>query len=300
MKTDRRLVEALDDLLVRAFAEDGEDVTTLAVFGPKARVEADMVCRDAAVVAGVAFLPRVFAFLHPPARVELRVEDGTKVASGTVLAHVEGPAISVLAAERTALNLVQRLTGVATATRAYVDALEGSGTRLLDTRKTTPGLRALEKYAVRCGGGTNHRMGLSDAFLVKDNHADGCGSLWDATRRAADFRAMNRSLRRCLLEAEARTRDEVHQALEAGAERVLLDNMTVAAMREAVRDVKLWNEATGAAVTTEASGGMTIEKARKAARAGVDYVSVGAITHSVRAADIALDVKVAAARRGRR
>ena len=117
MKIDRRLVEALDDLLVRAFAEDGEDVTTLAVFGPKARVEADMVCRDAAVVAGVAFLPRVFAFLHPPARVELRVEDGTKVAPGTVLARVEGPAISVLAAERTALNLVQRLTGVATATQ---------------------------------------------------------------------------------------------------------------------------------------------------------------------------------------
>ena len=190
--------------------------------------------------------------------------------------------------------------GVATATRAWVEALEGSGTRLLDTRKTTPGLRALEKYAVRCGGGTNHRMGLSDAFLVKDNHADGCGSLWDATRRAADFRAMNRSLKRCLLEAEARTRDEVHQALEAGAERVLLDNMTVVAMREAIRDVKLWNEATGAGVTTEASGGMTIEKARKAARAGVDYVSVGAITHSVRAADVALDVKVAAARRGRR
>ena len=299
MKTDRRLVEALDDLLVRAFAEDGEDVTTLAVFGPKARVSGEMVCREAAVVAGVAFLPRVFAFLHPPARDELLVEDGTRVAAGTVLARIDGPAVTVLAAERTALNLVQRLTGVATATREYVDALAGTKARLLDTRKTTPGMRALQKYAVRCGGGTNHRMGLSDAFLVKDNHADGCGSLWDATRRAADFRAMNRSLRRCLLEAEARTRDEVHQALEAGAERVLLDNMSVAETKRAVADVALWNEATGASVTTEASGGMTVEKARKAALAGVDFVSVGAITHSARSVDVALDVKVAPARRGR-
>ncbi len=298
MKTDRRLVEALDDLLARAFAEDGEDITTLAVFGPRSRVVGDMVCRERAVVAGVAFLPRVFGFLHPQASVELLVADGDAVAAGTVLARVEGPAVTVLAAERTALNLVQRLTGVATATRAYVDALSGTKARLLDTRKTTPGLRALEKYAVRCGGGTNHRMGLSDAFLVKDNHADGCGSLWDATRRAADFRAMNRSLKRCLLEAEARTRDEVHQALEAGAERILLDNMSIAEMKSAVADVALWNEATGASVTTEASGGMTVEKARKAARAGVDFVSVGAITHSVRAVDVALDVRVAAARRG--
>ena len=300
MRADRRLVENLDDLLARAFAEDGEDITTLAVFGPSARVAGDMVCREPAVAAGVAFLPRVFAFMHPPSRVEVLVEDGTPVAAGTVLARVEGPAISVLAAERTALNLVQRLTGVATATRAYVDALAGTSTRLLDTRKTTPGLRALEKYAVRCGGGTNHRMGLSDAFLVKDNHADGCGSLWDATRRAADFRAINRRLKRCLLEAEARTRDEVHQALEAGVERILLDNMTIADMKKAVADVKLWNEATGAAVTTEASGGMDVAKARRSALAGVDFVSVGAITHSARAVDVALDVRVAAARRSRK
>ena len=284
---------------MRAFAEDGEDITTLAVFGPKSRVTAEMVCREAAVVAGTAFLPRVFGFLHPQASVALLVAAGVAVAAGTVLARVEGPAVTVLAAERTALNLVQRLTGVATATRAYVDALAGTKAKLLDTRKTTPGLRALQKYAVRCGGGTNHRMGLSDAFLVKDNHADGCGSLWDATRRAADFRAMNRRLRRCLLEAEARSRDEVHQALEAGAERILLDNMTVAEMKRAVADVALWNEATGSAVTTEASGGMTAEKARKAALAGVDFVSVGAITHSVRAVDIALDVRLAPARRGR-
>ena len=286
------LTADLDDLLTRAFAEDGEDITSLAVFGPAARVTAKMVCRERAVISGAAFLPRLFAFLSPPARVTLSVADGDLVKSGTVLAEIEGPAITVLAVERTALNLVQRLTGIATMTHAYVEALQGTGTVLLDTRKTTPGLRSFERYAVRCGGGTNHRPGLSGGFLVKDNHADGAGSTWEATRRAADFRALNRRLRGLLVEAEARTLDEVHQALDAGAERVLLDNMTAAAMAKAVVDVKLFNEATGAEVTTEASGRMTPVTARAAAEAGVDFVSVGALTHSARAIDIALDVVV--------
>jgi nicotinate-nucleotide pyrophosphorylase (carboxylating) len=284
------LTADLDDLLTRAFAEDGEDITSLAVFGPAARVTAKMVCRERAVISGAAFLPRLFAFLSPPARVTLSVADGDLVKPGTVLAEIEGPAITVLAVERTALNLVQRLTGIATMTHAYVEALQGTGTVLLDTRKTTPGLRSFERYAVRCGGGTNHRPGLSGGFLVKDNHADGAGSTWEATRRAADFRALNRRLRRLLLEAEARTLDEVHQALDAGAERVLLDNMTAGAMAKAVVDVKLFNEATGAEVTTEASGRMTPATARAAAEAGVDFVSAGAVTHSARAIDIALDV----------
>ena len=284
------LTADLDDLLSRAFSEDGEDVTSLAVFGPAARVTAKMVCRERAVISGAAFLPRLFAFLSPPARVTLLVADGDLVKRGTVLAEIEGPAITVLAVERTALNLVQRLTGIATLTRAYVDELKGTKTVLLDTRKTTPGLRSFERYAVRCGGGTNHRPGLSGGFLVKDNHADGAGSTWEATRRAADFRALNRRLRGLLLEAEARTLDEVHQALDAGAERVLLDNMTAALMAKAVVDVKLFNEATGEEVTTEASGRMTPETARAAARAGVDFVSAGALTHSARAIDIALDV----------
>ena len=297
----RDLREALDDLLTRAFAEDGEDVTSLAVFGPKSRVSAALVCRERAVVCGTAFLPRLFAFLHPPATVHLLVADGTRVAKGAVLARIEGPAITVLAAERTALNLVQRLTGIATLTRDYVEALRGTKTVLLDTRKTTPGLRVLERYAVRCGGGTNHRFGLAHGFLVKDNHADGAGSVWEATRRVADFRALNPRLRHHLLEAEARTLDEVHQALDAGAGRVLLDNMTVPAMRRAVRDVRLFSEATGHSVSVEASGGMTPEKARLAARAGVDFVSVGALTHSARGQDVALDVVPAApSRKARR
>lgn len=290
------LTADLDDLLTRAFAEDGEDITSLAVFGPAARVTAKMVCREPAVISGAAFLPRLFAFLSPPARVTLSVADGDLVRGGTVLAEIEGPAITVLAVERTALNLVQRLTGIATMTHAYVEALRGTGTVLLDTRKTTPSLRSFERYAVRCGGGTNHRPGLSGGFLVKDNHADGAGSTWEATRRAADFRALNRRLRGLLLEAEARTLDEVHQALDAGAERVLLDNMTAAAMAKAVVDVKLFNEATGAEVTTEASGRMTPESARAAAEAGVDFVSAGALTHSARAIDIALDVMTSSPR----
>lgn len=287
-----RLAHALDELLTRAFAEDGEDITSLAVFGPKTRLTARMVCRERAVVSGAAFLPRLFAFLHPPASARALVEDGTRVAPGAILAEIEGPAITVLAAERVALNLVQRLSGIATSTRAYVEALRGTKTTLLDTRKTTPSLRLFERYAVACGGGTNHRFGLADAFLVKDNHADGAGSVWEATRRAADFRALNRRLARHLLEVEARTIDEVHQALDGGAERVLLDNMTAALMRRAVLDVGLFNEATGADVTTEASGRMTPETARAAAKAGVDFVSAGALTHSARAVDIALDVEV--------
>jgi len=292
----RDLAEDLDDLLSRAFAEDGEDVTSLAVFGPAARLVARIVCRERAVVAGAALLPRLFAFLSPPARVTVRAVDGTLVAPGAVLAEVEGPAITILAAERTALNLLQRLSGIATATRRYVEALSGTKTVLLDTRKTTAGMRRLERWAVRCGGGSNHRFGLSGGFLVKDNHADGAGSVWEATRRAQDFRGLNRRLAPLLLEAEARTRDEVHQALEAGAERVLLDNMSPAAIAEAVADVALFNEATGGRVTTEASGRMTPETARAAAEAGVDFVSAGAITHSVKAIDIAMDVDATAVR----
>jgi nicotinate-nucleotide pyrophosphorylase (carboxylating) len=300
VKLPRELTHALDDLLTRAFAEEGEDITSLAVFGPAARLAAKVVCRERAVVSGAAFLPRLFAFLSPPAHVVLRVSDGDLVDPGTVLAEIEGPAITVLAAERTALNLVQRLTGIATMTRAYVDALKGTRAVLLDTRKTTPSLRAFERYAVRCGGGTNHRPGLSGGFLVKDNHTDGAGSTWEATRRAGDFRDLNRRLHGLLLEAEARTLDEAHQALDAGAERVLLDNMTTAEIRKAVEDVHLFNEATGRDVTTEASGRMTPETSRAAAEAGVDFVSAGALTHSARAIDIALEVDRSGRRTRRR
>jgi len=284
------LARALDDLLRRAFAEDGEDITSLAVLGPRATLSGRVVCRERAVVAGAAFLPRIFSFLSPPAHVELLVSDGVGVAPGTLLARVRGPARSVLGAERTALNLLQRLCGIATRTREFVSALRGTRCVLLDTRKTTPGLRIFERYAVKCGGGENHRFSLSDAFLVKDNHADAVGSVWEATRRTSDFRSLNPRLRTLLLEAEARTRDEVRQALDAGAERILLDNMPAAAIRLCVKDVLAFNWTSRRPVALEASGGMTPRKARRAALLGVDFVSAGALTHSVRAIDIALDV----------
>ena len=300
VKLPKDLSRPLDDLLSRAFAEDGEDVTSLAVFGPAVRVAGQIVTRERAVVAGAVFLPRIFSFLHPAAKVEVLVEDGARVTPGKVLARIEGPAITVLAAERVALNLLQRLSGIATATRVYVDAVKGTRARILDTRKTAPGLRIFEKYAVRCGRGENHRFGLAHGFLVKDNHADGAGSVWDATRRAVDFRDLNRPLRGLFLEVEARSRDEVHQALDAGAERILLDNMTAAQIQAAVADIRLFTEATGQRILVEASGGMNPERAREAALAGVDYVSVGAITHSVRAIDIGLDVELSSPRPARR
>ena len=300
MQLPKEIARPLDDLLSRAFAEDGEDVTSLAVFGPAVRVTARIVTRERAVIAGAAFLPRIFEFLRPAAKVEVLVEDGARVPKGKVLATGEGPAITVLAAERVALNLLQRLSGVATLTRTYVDAVKGTRTRILDTRKTTPGLRIFERYAVRCGGGENHRFGLAYGFLVKDNHADGAGSVWDATRRAVDFRDLNRPLRTLFLEVEARSRDEVHQALDAGAERILLDNMSIAEVRAAVADIRLFTEATGQRILVEASGGMTPERAREAGLAGVDYVSVGAVTHSVRAIDIGLDVDVSPPRAPKR
>lgn len=292
MKLSKDLALALDDLLTRAFAEDGEDITSLAVFGPAARVSGKMVCREEAVICGLVFLPRLFSFLYPQASVRLLCEDGTKVAPGTVLAEVEGPAITVLAGERTALNLVQRLSGIATATNAFVSAVAGTGAQILDTRKTTPGLRLFERYAVRCGGGQNHRFGLAHAFLVKDNHADGSGSVWHAARRAADFRVMNPGLKKFLLEVEVRNQQEVDEALDGGAERIMLDNMSTKETKAAVKRIRAYSAEKKRRVEIEASGRMDPKRAREAALAGVDFVSVGAITHSVKAIDIALDVQV--------
>jgi nicotinate-nucleotide pyrophosphorylase (carboxylating) len=292
VKLSKDLAIALDDLLTRAFAEDGEDITSLAVFGPAARVSGKMVCREDAVISGLIFLPRLFSFLYPPATVKLTFEDGERAAPGTVLAEVEGPAITVLAGERTALNLVQRLSGIATLTRTFVNAVEGTSARILDTRKTTPGMRLFERYAVRCGGGQNHRFGLAHAFLVKDNHADGSGSVWHAARRAADFRVMNPSLRKFLLEVEVRDQKEVEEALDGGAERIMLDNMSTRDMKAAVKRIRAFDTGKKRRVEIEASGRMDPKRAREAGLAGIDFVSVGAITHSVRAIDIGLDVHV--------
>ncbi len=203
------------------------------------------------------------------------VSDGTAFQPGTILARVRGRARSLLAAERTALNFLQHLSGIATLTSRYVKAVHGTGAVILDTRKTTPGWRALEKYAVRCGGGTNHRMGLYDAVLVKDNHIAAAGSV-----RAAVRACLNQT--RLEVEVEAASLAEVREALFAGARRILLDNMSPTQLRRAVRLCR-------ARAVTEASGRVTLDNVRDIARTGVDFISVGAITHSAPAADIALD-----------
>jgi nicotinate-nucleotide pyrophosphorylase (carboxylating) len=263
-----------------ALAEDvgAGDVTSLAVVGSDVLCEAEVVLGEPGIVCGLVVAEAVFSELDPEMRFEALVADGDAVAEPqAVVARVEGPARAVLTGERTALNLLGRLSGVATLTRRYVDAVAGTGVTILDTRKTTPGLRALEKYAVRCGGGTNHRLGLDDAILIKDNHLRVAGGVTSAVARARRARSG------LSIEVEAETLDDVREALAAGVERILLDNMTRAELAEAVALV-------GGRALLEASGGVDLETVRAVAETGVDFISVGALTHSARALDVSLEV----------
>jgi nicotinate-nucleotide pyrophosphorylase (carboxylating) len=248
------------------------DVTSLAVVDEGARCDAQILLKEPGVVCGLEVGAAVFEATG--ARLEPLVPDGDRLEGG-VIARVEGPARSVLAGERLALNLIGRLSGVATLTRRYVDAVEGTGARILDTRKTTPGLRALEKQAVRCGGGTNHRFGLYDGVLVKDNHLRLVGSIEEAVDRArtAGFP----------VEVECDTEAQVQAALDAGADRLLLDNMTVSELTRAVVLCR-------GRVELEASGGISLDNVREVAETGVDFISIGALTHSARALDVSLEV----------
>jgi nicotinate-nucleotide pyrophosphorylase (carboxylating) len=262
---------------VRTFlAEDvGDgDLTSLAVVPEHAQLEASLLLEERGVVCGLEFAEAVFRELDPSVVFEARTEDGA-VTQGEV-AGVAGEARALLTGERTALNLLGRLSGIATLTRAYVDAVAGTGATILDTRKTTPGLRALEKLAVRAGGGTNHRFGLSDGILIKDNHLRVAGGVAQAVRRAQDHGLP--------VEVECETLDDVREALAAKAEILLLDNMTVSELREAVQLV-------GGRAQTEASGGVTLEIVRAIAETGVDFVSVGALTHSARSLRVSMDVR---------
>jgi nicotinate-nucleotide pyrophosphorylase (carboxylating) len=270
----------IDPILVRALEEDlgAGDVTSESCVAEDAMARAHGVARRDVIVAGVPIAERVFALVDPKARFSAKAAEGSKATRGTVLWHVEGRARSLLVAERVALNLVQRMTGVATTTRRYVDALpEGSKTRITDTRKTTPGLRLLERYAVRKGGGHNHRNDLGSAVLIKDNHIIAAGGV-----RQAIERARARAPHTSKIECEVDKLEQLEEALSAGADIVLLDNMDTATVEEAVRRTR------GRALL-EASGGITLERIPELARAGVDAISIGALTHSAPAADIALD-----------
>jgi nicotinate-nucleotide pyrophosphorylase (carboxylating) len=271
---------AVAGFVAAALGEDlagGSDVTTAATVPPGQRGRADLVARTAGVVAGLPVAEAVFALVSAGLRCAPRAADGERVAAGQPVLTVTGPVGPILTAERTALNLLCHLSGIATLTRRWADAVEGSKARIRDTRKTTPGLRALEKYAVRCGGGINHRMSLSDAALIKDNHVAAAGSA------AAAFAAVRALAPGLPVEVECDTLEQVAEALAAGADLILLDNFALADMAKAVR-------LAGGRAVLEASGGLTLAGARAVAATGVDYLAVGSLTHSAPALDIGLDL----------
>jgi nicotinate-nucleotide pyrophosphorylase (carboxylating) len=277
----------IEQLIRSALEEDigPGDITTLSTVAAEARGKGLFRAKRDGVVAGLVLIEKIFAVLDTRVTVRCLSRDGDSVTRGTVVAEAEGPARALLMGERTALNFLQRLSGTATLTRRYVEAIKDFPCKLIDTRKTTPGFRMLEKYAVRMGGGTNHRFGLYDAALVKDNHIAAAGSIGGAVkliRVQAPFMAK--------IEVECETVDEVREALAAGADVIMLDNMNTQQMAEAVRLVnkRAW---------IEASGGITIENLREVAATGVDFISAGALTHSAPAVDF--NMKITAVKSGK-
>ena len=280
--SDRELALPQFDLqgfVRRVLAEDmgsGGDITSSATIAADARFTAEMNCREPITVAGLDIAIAFFRTLDREVRVEKLVQDGDSVAAGTVLLRLQGNARAMLAAERSALNTLQHLSGIATMTRRYVDAIEGTGAVLLDTRKTVPGMRLLGKYAARMGGAQNHRMRLDDGVLIKDNHVAVCGGVDAAVESAV---AAGTGLP---IQVEVDRLDQIEPAIAAGADRLLLDNMKPELLREAVTIVD-------GRVPLEASGGVNLESIRTIAESGVDYISVGRITQSAPAVDIGLD-----------
>lgn len=283
-----RPVKSLTDREIRtavraALAEDLGlgDVTSQATVPAKTTFTVVMRARESLVVAGLAFAETAFRQLAPSVRIKRLARDGQRLKAGAGLLQISGPARAILGAERVALNFVQRLSGVATLTAQYVAAVKGTGAQILDTRKTTPGWRRFEKYAVACGGGRNHRFGLYDLVLIKDNHL---AALRDAKPNAvaAAVQRARQKFPRLQVEVEADTLAQVRQAVEAGADIILLDNMAPDQLRRAVRLV-------AGRAKTEASGGVNLKTVHVIARTGVDFISVGALTHSARAVDIGLD-----------
>ena len=271
----------IDELLHRALAEDigAGDVTTQALVPAHQSGVAVAYAKQDGVLAGNAIAARVFTLLDGAVDATLLLADGELLTPGTTFLQVEGSLQAILTGERVALNILRHLSGIATLTRAFVQAVEGTNARIIDTRKTTPGLRLFEKYAVRVGSGHNHRIGLFDGVLIKDNHIAACGSVTAAVERAKT--SVHHLLK---IEIEAKSLEQVAEALEAGADGILLDNMLPEMMATAV-------EMAQGRAFTEASGGITLESVRDAARTGVDLISVGMLTHSAAALDISLDIE---------
>ncbi|TNF28049.1 MAG: carboxylating nicotinate-nucleotide diphosphorylase [Deltaproteobacteria bacterium] len=271
-------VDRLIDLALEEDVGTG-DRTTLATIPAESTGVGRVLVKERLVLAGMPFFARVFARVDPAVTVTVHVPDGTLVEPGIVVAEVHGATRSLLVGERTALNILQRLSGVATLTRRFVDAVAGTGAKVCDTRKTTPGMRVMQKYAVAMGGGSNHRFGLDSGVLIKDNHIAACGGVTAAIERA---RAASPHLLK--IEVEVKNLDELELAIAARADVILLDNMTTEAMAEAVRRVR----ATGLPILTEASGNLGLARLREVAETGVDLLSVGALTHSAVAADLSM------------
>jgi len=275
---------AVQRLLDLALEEDvgRGDVTSAAVIDETQEAEADIIARERAVVCGLGIVEAVFTRFDWRTRLRLKVADGDLLAPGAVVASVRGPAAALLAGERTALNFLQRLSGIATLTQAFVAATEGAKLRVTDTRKTTPGMRALEKYAVRVGGGVNHRSDLASGILIKDNHIALVGSVREAARRA---RANAPHGLRVAVEVDDLV--QLDEALEAGAEVIMLDNFQPRDITEAVRRIRERSPRT----VIEASGGVTLDRMREISKTGVDVISIGALTHSARAIDFSCEIR---------
>ncbi len=280
MNVDEQLGAAIQKNVADALAEDiGSGDLTASLVPETSNASASIFARENAVMAGRPWVDEVYAQLDPDIRIEWQQDDGDRIDENTVLCEIEGPARAVLTGERTALNFLQTLSATATVTACYVAALKGTDTRVLDTRKTVPGLRLAQKYAVRCGGGVNHRIGLFDAILIKENHILSAGSISNAINAALESAAD------VMIEIEVESLDELREALEAGAKRLLLDNFSIDDLRAAV-DI---NRETGAPLAElEASGGLTLDQLRQVAETGVDYISVGAISKNIRAIDLSM------------
>ena len=272
------VLEAIDAALAEDLPGGGSDVTSVATIPADALGEGVFAAREPGIVAGLGVAALVFLRVDAGVEVADRVADGSRVATGDVVMRVSGPTRSLLTAERTALNFASHLSGIATATSRWVEALAGTRARVLDTRKTLPRHRALQKYAVRCGGGTNHRFSLSDMAMVKDNHVVAAGGVVPA------YQAVRAAYPDLPVEVEVTDLDQLADLLEAGCDRILLDNMDSATMTQAVR-------LTDGRALLEASGGLTLERAREVAETGVDFISVGALTHSVKVFDLGLDLR---------
>lgn len=272
----------IDQFILNSLIEDvGDgDHTSLATIPAGTRGKAKLLIKDEGILAGVELASEIFHVVDPDLILTVFLNDGAQIKYGDIVLEVEGDAQSILKAERLVLNCMQRMSGIATKTRRIVDLLKGTNTKVLDTRKTTPGLRYLEKWAVKIGGGVNHRFGLYDMILIKDNHVDYAGGIRPAIEKARQYiTSQNKKLE---IEIEVRNLDELQQVLQTGGiNRILLDNFNFADLREAVRII-------GGKYTTEASGGITIDNISEYAACGVDYISVGALTHSVISLDISL------------